>query len=385
MIDIHFLYALDILIVSLLIYFLLIFIKQSRSYFIVYGLSVLFLVDFFARYYDLGLTRRVMDRVLAVFLIICAIIFQREIRRFFRWIVLSRGRLNKPNVVVDRDIVEELTKAVWHMAEKRIGALIVFSGEFPLDDIVEGGFSLHGRISSPLLLSIFDDGTPGHDGAMLIENREIKKFGVHLPLAEDFREFSMMGTRHRAAIGITERTDALALVVSEESGNISLAEGGVLRTLPDKQSLEDAISRFIKTAEEKRLVWATLFSSNTFLKVVSVAAAFMLWLIFVFQSNIVTKDFTASFEFEHISSGLEVASISPANIDLKINADNQDISNIKDGDIRAVIDLRDKTEGQYHILLNKEDILRPTYVNLIGFIPQNITVVLVKIPSAEEQ
>lgn len=385
MIDIHFLYALDILLVSIFIYFLLIFIKQTRSYFIVYGFAILFLIDFIARYLNLGLTRRVLDRLISFFVIICAVIFQREIRRFFRWLVLSRGRLRKPSVAMDREIVDELTKAVWHMAENRVGALIVFSGEFPLDDIVEGGFMLQGMISSPLLLSIFDDATPGHDGAMLIENREIKKFGVHLPLAEDFREFSMMGTRHRAAIGITERTDALALVVSEERGDISLAEGGVLRTLPDKKSLEDAISQFIRTTEEKKMVFKTFVSSNTFLKVVSVAAASLLWFIFVFQSNVVTKDYPASFEFEHIIPGLQVSSIKPDNLDLKLNGDNQDIAALKDGDVSATIDLRDKVAGQYKVLISKDDIVLPTYLNLVGYIPQEVTVTLVPTPISSTQ
>lgn len=275
--------AVDIIIAAFFIYVILVFIKQTRSYFIFNTLAIFLLVSFIARELNLGLTIRLFQPILTFFLIIFVIVFQREIRRFFRWFTLSRQTLSRTAANLSSEISGIIVHAVQDMAKVKMGALIVLSGDHPLDDSIEGGFALDGKISSPLILSIFDHTTPGHDGAMIIEGKRIKKFGVHLPLAEDFKGFTTMGTRHRAAIGVSERTDALAIVVSEERGTISVAENGYIRGLQNAGELDDVIKRFLKeTAEEDQEapnIWKYMLVHNFYLKVIAIGAALVLWVV----------------------------------------------------------------------------------------------------------
>lgn len=369
--------TLDILIVAAIIYLLFIFIKQTRSYFILYSLIGLLGMTFLSEYLDLGLTRKILDLVITFFLVIFVIVFQREIRRFFRWLALSGNRLEKRVATLDETVVSYLTASISDMAKRRTGAIIVLSGEYPLDDIIEGGFALDGKITPALLLSIFDDSTPGHDGAVLIENRRISKFGVHLPLAEEFKGFATMGTRHRAATGITERTDAMAIVISEERGTISVAQGGSLRSLPDAKSLQETLLAFFQKEHlTSESVWYEFAQNNNVLKIASVLVAASLWYFSVFQASIVTKDISVPFEFQRIPDGLQVFTADPAAIVVTVTGNNQDIQTLKEGDIRAAIDLRDRGPETFEVSLSENDITKPSYVNIVKLSPGRVQITL---------
>jgi uncharacterized protein (TIGR00159 family) len=368
--------AADILIVALGIYLLLIFIKQTRSYFIVYGLLGLGALSIISDRFDLGLTRKMLGPFLTFFLIIFFIVFQSEIRRFFRWLALSRGRLEKRVAYLDEAVVTYLTDAIMEMAKRRLGAIIVLSGEYPLDDTIRGGFTLDGKITAALILSIFDDSTPGHDGAILIENRRISKFGVHLPLAEEFKGFATMGTRHRAASGITERTDAMAIVVSEERGTISVAQEGTLKSLPDRKSVEDTLHTFFKEEHAPTSLWEIFISSNLLLKAVSLVVAAALWFFFIFQANVVTKDIIVPVQLQGVAEGLQVTSVLPSQITLTVSGKDQDINALQPSDFNVVAGLKDKGEGAYTIMLSEEDITKPSFVTITKFTPKKMTVTL---------
>ncbi len=369
--------VIDVALVAGGIYLLLIFIKQTRSYSIMYGLGFVALVSFLSTELDLGLTRKMIQPLVTFFLVIFVIVFQSEIRRFFRWLALSRGRLEHRAAFLNEAVASYLTEAIMTMAQRKTGAIIVLSGEYPLDDIIQGGFKLDGKITVPLLLSIFDDSTPGHDGAILIENRRISKFGVHLPLAEEFKGFATMGTRHRAACGITERTDAMALVVSEERGTISVAQGGVLRTLPDRESVEDALHSFLSEEQKPQYsLWRRIFLGDNALKVVSVISACALWFFFIFQANVVTREFVIPFQFVNIAENLTVVVANPAEIKITVTGNNQDIQNLKESDMYASVDLKDKGQGTFKIPVDETSISKPSYVSVITFSPKTVTVSL---------
>jgi len=275
---------LDVLIVSLLIYFILVFIKQSRSYAIAYAAFIYLVIIYLARTLSLSLTREIFQLLATFFVLIFVVIFQRELRRFFDWIYLSTRRLMRgAKTQLSNDVSFSIMKAVKEMAEKRIGALIVLPGELPLEGVVEGGFNLDGRVSVALLLSIFDVTSPGHDGAVIIDNNRLKRFGVHLPLAENYQAFHQTGTRHRAAVGVTEKTDALAIVVSEERGEISVAEAGQLTKIIELHTLEEQIRRFISEAQEPEFnrFWRVFLAENWRLKILSLIVALGLYFVFV--------------------------------------------------------------------------------------------------------
>ncbi len=367
----------DITIVSLFVYLLLIFIKQTRSYFIFYTLTAVVLLNVLSSTLNLSLTRKIIAPVITSIIVIFIVVFQREIRRFFRWLATSRGQLNNRLVQFDEVISSSLSTVMFDMAKKRVGGIIVLSGEYPLDDIIEGGFSLDGKISAPLIISIFDDSTPGHDGAILIENRRIAKFGVHLPLAENFKGFSDMGTRHRAACGITEHTDALALVVSEERGTVSIAQNGHIKTIKDKEELEEILHSFIKTEHASQNSWWTVFVEHNFtLKVASLALACVFWFFFVYQASIVNKEIVIPFEFQRLPDGLLLSETSSSTASITISGNNQDINNLKAGDIRILVNLRDAKQGRSTVALTPEVVTGPSYVKVVRVSPANLNIVL---------
>lgn len=180
-------------------------------------------------------------------------------------------------------IIEMVVRSVGDFSRDRIGALIVLKGRDPLDRHVEGGWELNGDLSEALLESIFDSHSLGHDGAVLVEDGKVTKFGVHLPLSKEFGKIAHMGTRHTAALGLAELTDALCVVVSEEKGTISIARGGEIRRVADQEALEGVLEGFFrqKTPRPAHENIRNFLKRNTREKAVAGLVAVLLWIIFV--------------------------------------------------------------------------------------------------------
>lgn len=278
----------DIFIVATGIYLVLIFVKQSKSYILFSSVLMVLAIGYFARLFDLALTRQLFQPLLTFFILIFVVVFQKEIRKFFEWFSLSSRKLAYDRrLSLSENSARNIVDAVFEMAQKKIGAILVFAGDYPLENLLAGGFPLEGRITKPILLSIFDTTSPGHDGAVIIENNRIRRFGVHLPLAEadSYGGFKDAGTRHRATAGITERTDALALVVSEEKGIVSLSLGGQLTQIKDSEALEDQLSAFMTKnfPDSNPWGWNFLLKKNLLFKVASVVLAVVLWILFIYR------------------------------------------------------------------------------------------------------
>jgi diadenylate cyclase len=150
------------------------------------------------------------------------------------------------------------------MAMRKLGALIVRPGQPVIDGLLQGGVVLDGQVSTPLLLSIFNASSPGHSGAIIIEGDRVRKFGVHLPLAERFERYSELGKRHRAALGLAERSDALVVAESEERGTISVASGGELRRLMQCEALREDLESVLKQRyqDDPKRPWYWLLTHN---------------------------------------------------------------------------------------------------------------------------
>jgi uncharacterized protein (TIGR00159 family) len=270
---------LDVLLVAFLIYLVLVFIRQTRSFVVLSMIAVLTTINFVAYKLDLVLTRELFQPLLTSFVVVFVVVFQKEIRRFFDWLTFPTRRRwlgHSTNAVAEIPAI--IVEAGREMVKRKIGALIVLAGDYPLETLTQGGFSLGGTPSVPLILSIFDPSSPGHDGAIIIEQGVIKSFGVHLPLADNFKFFANLGTRHRAALGITERTDALAIVLSEEKRTISVARGTTLETVESPHDLEHIIRQFLKTDEvESRSPRGWFRWRNLSTATASLVLALLLW------------------------------------------------------------------------------------------------------------
>lgn len=272
--------AIDILVVAGLIYLLIILFKRTGSLLILGGMAILGIIYGLASTLGLVLTTIIFRYVFGFLIVIFAVVFQRELRNFFEWIfILGLFRKKKMGKPVGNTTAQEIREAVSVLTAKKIGALIVIAGTQPLDRLVQGGFELGGTVSQTILQSIFDPSSPGHDGAVIIEGDKITRFGAHLPLSEKYESGSDMGTRHRSAVGLSQRSDALVVVVSEERGTLSVAREGKLQETSVDQ-LEAELQGYALTQEEISGPWYKNPTKNLAEKCIALLVAAILWTYF---------------------------------------------------------------------------------------------------------
>lgn len=276
----------DIIIVATLIYFLLLFIKETKSFAIFSSIVIIFGISYLSQALDLTVTQTLVEPFLTFFILILVIVFQKEIKRFFEWFSLPRGRLALMRTIsAQAGTINKIVRATEALTKRHLGAIIVFAGRHPLETSIDGGIELNGDISVPLLVSIFDTKTPGHDGAVIIKDGKITHFGVHLPLSENIDRLTTGGTRHRAAIGITEENDCLAVVVSEERGVVSIAQNGELKPV-SKNTFHETIKKFIESQrtelDTKEAFLRYLIKQNAIEKISALFIALILWRVILF-------------------------------------------------------------------------------------------------------
>lgn len=274
---------LDMALVASLVYALLLWFKRTRAAFVALGLLLLAVIYTIAFLAGMYMTVRLFQGFFAVFIVAVIIIFQEEIRSVFERIAvwsLTGGVLK--SAPTHRQ-VEILVRSLGDLARDHIGALVVLRGLDPLDRHLSGGWDLNGDLSEALIKSIFDSHSLGHDGAFIIEEGRVSRFGVQLPLSKDFSKITNLGTRHSAALGLSERTDALCLAVSEEHGTVSVAQRGELKTLSDLEDLQDLIEIFLNRLMPNHADGAVrrFFTENWREKLTALAVSLLLWIFFV--------------------------------------------------------------------------------------------------------
>ncbi|MEG1547947.1 MAG: diadenylate cyclase CdaA [Clostridia bacterium] len=230
--------AVDILIIAFLLYRLILLTKETRAYQVLKGVAILFLVAMVSDAMQLTTLSWILNSVLVSGIVVVVVLFQPELRRAFEHV--GRGKFISRNgfkvfTPESNAIVREMQLAITNLAKRRVGALIVIEQRTGLADIVRTGTRIDGMISSPLLENIFEPNTPLHDGAVIISDGLIEAAACFLPLAEDISVARELGTRHRAALGISCVSDSITIVVSEETGVVSCArEGKLIRYIDDK-------------------------------------------------------------------------------------------------------------------------------------------------------
>ncbi|MEQ8151854.1 MAG: diadenylate cyclase, partial [Smithellaceae bacterium] len=229
---------LDIVIITLMIFGLLTWFKTRASRFVLIGIIFSGGVYVAARFFQLYLTTLVLQGFFAILLFVLVVIFQEDLRGFFERLAML-GNIHKKLQPLSawEETANIIAESVVNLAKKNIGALIVLQGDDPLDRHINGGNTLDGIVSEPLLASIFDPSSAGHDGAVIIRDDRIALFGCHLPLSMNTAKYGNLGLRHTAALGMAERSDALCIVVSEERGTISLAQQEELTEMPNASVL----------------------------------------------------------------------------------------------------------------------------------------------------
>ena len=248
----------DILIVAVIIYELLLLTRHTRGSALLKGLFLLLIIALLSNLLGLVSLNWLLRAILQNGALVLVILFQPEFRkaleRMGRSRVFRKGSIK--GIDEERDtIISEIIQTIMDLSKRRVGALIVFEQQTGLQDVIETGTRLNAEISAPLLENIFEPNTPLHDGAVVIREREIMAAACILPLAEASGVSRELGTRHRAALGISENTDAIVLVVSEETGIVSMAKDGTLTRPLTVKALEEILNDIYSARKSKILTF----------------------------------------------------------------------------------------------------------------------------------
>lgn len=253
----------DILIISFIVYKILGFIQETRAQQLVKGLLMLVAAFFLSDVLNLYALNWILRQTMTLGVIALVVVFQPELRRGLEYVGRSKivkapfGQLDKEKA---KNITDEFVKAVESFSSTRTGALIILERETSLTDIAETGTVIEADISSQLLGNIFYEGAPLHDGAVIIRGDQIFAAGCVLPLTENKDLNKSLGTRHRAGIGITENSDAIAMIVSEETGIISMAIDGKLTRFLDTKTVEKTLlNLYITDSNDNSFKFSRIF------------------------------------------------------------------------------------------------------------------------------
>ena len=251
---------LEVVIIAAIVYELLLLIKNTRAWTLLKGILFILVFTLIAAVFRLDTILWILERISTIAVLAILIIFQPELRKALEQlgnqkIMTNILPLNDAPDTADmtRETVDQIVKATFEMGKQKTGALMVLERNESLADIEKTGIAIDGIISSGLLINIFEKNTPLHDGAVILKGNKVAAATCYLPLSENLSISKDLGTRHRAALGISEVTDSFTIVVSEETGRVTVASKGSLTRMPDAESLRVALLSLMEQEESKRI------------------------------------------------------------------------------------------------------------------------------------
>ena len=260
--------ALDIIIIFILLYQLIIWTKETRAYEVLKGIGLLFLCSVASQLLQLNTLSWLLDAFLksGSIIIVLVVLFQPEFRRVLER--LGRGGKSIGSALFDAatlssvEMIQDVQRAILSMSRRRVGALIVVEQKTGLGDIINTGTPVDGLLSGALLENIFEPNTPLHDGAVIVRGSRVAAAGCFLPLSDDMNLARELGTRHRAALGVSTVSDSVTIVVSEETGAISLARDGKLVRYIDAKALHDILEQLFLQKNTAPFFWTKRREKN---------------------------------------------------------------------------------------------------------------------------
>ena len=370
----------DIITVTLMIYAFLAALKRTqRSGLIFTGIVIVGVIYLIARKLNLLLTVSLLQGFFTVFLVALVVIFQEDLRYFFERVALwwFKRRLPLHERVsgrLPRREVEILARTLGDLGREKIGALVVIRGKDSIARHLEGGEKVRGLLSEPLLKSIFDPHSIGHDGAVVVDRNLIDKLGCHLPLSINFGKLPGSGTRHSAALGLSERSDALCLVVSEERGTLSVARHGDIRTVSTPAELQEKLEAFYDEVfpPPEKSTWTAFFFRNYREKLISFALAVVLWLVLGYRTQILNRTFEVPVNYGLPPSTLTVARISPPKVLVTFSGQRKTFAFLKPDDIKISLQLWDARKGQQDFFIPSGALSYPSGLQLEDIEPRKV-------------
>jgi len=366
---------LDISLIAVALFFLYRTLVRLGTWKIFVGIIAAFLVFSFAKLLKLEGIEWIFQNLSHVAVIAMIVIFQPELRKLLEKVVSLQ---KKKTLSGDNEQVLIVAQSLWQLAKQKRGAIVVYPGKEPIQEKLSGGHRLTAEASLPLIMSIFDPNSPGHDGAMIIENNRLTTFGVRLPMSQTLRLPEDFGTRHHAAMGLAEQTDALVLVVSEERGTLSSFHNGTMTPLNSVEAIVEVIKSH--NTEEKYLDIERLglLQRHTFIPlVISLAVAAVFWTTLItVNRQVVSKSLTLPLEYGQPAEGLVLLGERTEEIRVQLAGPKSEIDAYVTSQPTVKIDLSTMVEGKQTILLTRENLKLPPRTSLVYDKPTQIDVSL---------
>jgi uncharacterized protein (TIGR00159 family) len=368
--------ALDVIVVSIMLFGVISWARRSAARNMVAALLAFGVLYFISRGLDMHLTRVFIEAILAVAVLTGVIVFQDDIRRFLdamgAWPFGRSRRRSTPGASAWVDVLVSASVA---LADARTGGLIAVAGAESWSRSIRGGIALDGAISVPLLMSIFDHHSAGHDGAVLVEEDRIARFAAHLPLSSNQDAVGSRGTRHAAAVGLSENCDALLIVISEETGTLSVAERGVLNPVDSAAELRARLEHFRARHEDRRSKpWKALWTHHSMQNgALAVIGSLCLWLFFAFQLDVISRTVSVPIELR-LSEGMTLVQSGDTEARVTLQGTARAFELLNENELVAVVDLSDLTAGAHVVELTQDHLKLPGAISLSGIEPRRIRV-----------
>jgi uncharacterized protein (TIGR00159 family) len=370
--------VIDVVVVTAFVYAAIKWFRRARSRFVLIGIALLALLYGVARALSLALTLALFQAGITVALVAVVVIFQEEIRRAFERIATTRPLPRRRNAPKSLQGLDAFVEAVSTLARSRTGALIVFKGREPLDRHLSGGIVLEGHPSPQLLLSIFDASSPGHDGAVIVEGGFVRAFGAHLPLSTRVPSDARYGTRHTAALGLSECSDALVVVVSEERGTTSIAHDGALRAVESSVTLRKRLETHLRAlqSDEEAAWWWSALSRNLGAKAFAFAIALATWVLMVGQQGtVVARSYTVPVTYRDVPAAIQLEQPNPMDVRVTLAGSDRAFQHLDTDTLAAAVDTKNVRPGAQRIRLDARNLQLPDGLTLHSIDPDFITLV----------
>ncbi len=377
---------LDIALVTTLFYSLIVLVRRTQARLVARGILLLITLFIVARALDLRLTTWLLQGFFAVFVVMLVVIFQEELRQMFERLALWGLRRNAH--LPSYGTAEIVVSSAVDLARSRVGALIVLAGRQPLERHLHGGLELGGRMSEPLLRSIFDPHSPGHDGAVIVRGDLVERFATQLPLSTDIRQLAGVGTRHSAALGLSERTDALCIVVSEERGALAVAQGGQLHHLRGAPELEAAVRGFLADLAPagrggRGVVWS-LVRENWAEKIAALLLVVGLWYLYVPGSRPVTQIFPIPVKVVNVPPGYALEGVEPAEVMAIVTGQRRNFYLFDPERIDVTVDATLARYGRRTFAISEQQISHPPELSIEDVEPEQVRIRLREVPETND-
>lgn len=369
--------AIDIAIVTVIVYGILVWLRRSRTGSVLRGVLIIGGVYLVARQFNLVLTSSALEAFFAILLVAAIVIFRNELRRAVEQIAnFSRRRtlrLRRKTQSPPPDRLEQvLVHTLTDLAKRRIGALVVVEGDESLEPHLDGGTDLDGEPSEPLLQSLFDTHSIGHDGAVVVSGGRLRRFAAHLPLSTNFQALGHRGTRHAAALGLAELTDALCLVVSEERGEISIAHEGQLTSAVGSEELAAEIHRFVGRRVPRKRSPGRAIKREAPALLAALSISVLLWFVLVHGSTVTQRTLTVPVEYVDLPADRVVAGIKPTKVTVTFAGPRREFYFLNSAAVQLVLPLGQARVGTRVVPLSASDLSYPAGLTVKSIEPSHL-------------